>query len=123
MAVTAREFHQGRDRSVVLYWTQEGPHVWSDSDERAAEREMLASGWSGHQWVGRLLGATAQAGPRLQVVVIVPTSGTTAKKDAATLSQHIAAELYRVCPWAKPPLPPLLVAPVPPPPNPVGATQ
>lgn len=101
--VTAREFHQGRERQIVFYWTQEGRRIWTDDDERAAERQMLASSWHGHKWVGDLLGVkTEKVGARLQVVVIIPAVGTTARKDAAAVTRLIAEELYRTCPWATP---------------------
>ena len=101
--VTAREFHQGRERQIVFYWTQEGRRIWTDDDERVATREMLASSWHGHKWVGDLLGVkTDKVGARLQVVVIVPAVGTTARKDATAVTRLIADELYRTCPWANP---------------------
>lgn len=102
VAATAREFRQGLDRQVVVYWTQEGRHVWTDADEQAAERDALGSSFGGHQWAGRLLGATADAGPRVQVVVVVRGAGPAARRDAAAVSRRVAAEVYRVCPWASP---------------------
>ncbi len=103
VGVTAREFRRGRDQQVVLYWTQEGRQVWTDADERAAAADMLSSSWTGHQWVGDLLGAGGrQAGPRLQVVVNVPAAGPAARKAAAQVAAQVAARLYEVCPWAKP---------------------
>jgi EpsI family protein len=101
--VTAREFRQGHERMVVLYWTQEGRRVWTDTDERAAESDMLSSSWHGHKWVGDLLGARTEApGPRLTVVVVVPDAGESARREAAVLTGLIAGEVYRVCPWAAP---------------------
>ena len=102
VAATGREFRDGPRRQVVVSWTQEGGRVWGDADERAAEGDALGSSLAGHRWAGRLLGATATAGPRLQVVVVVTGGGPTARRDAGALSRLVAAELYRVCPWANP---------------------
>jgi EpsI family protein len=101
--VTAREFRHGRERMVVLYWTQEGRRVWTDADERAAESDMLTSSWHGHKWVGDLLGARTEApGPRLTVVVVVPDAGLSARREAVALTRLVAGEVYHVCPWAGP---------------------
>ena len=102
VAATAREFRQGSERQVVVSWTQEGRHVWTEADRQAARRDVLSSSVGEHRWVGRLLGATADAGPRLQVVVVVRGAGPGARRDAVTVSRLVAAELYRVCPWAEP---------------------
>ncbi len=102
-ALTAREFRHGSEQQVVLYWTQEGGRVWTDDDERAAEREMLSSSWSGHRWVGDLIGAESSSqGPRLQVVVVVPAGGPRARAAGVDLARKIGEELYRACPWARP---------------------
>jgi EpsI family protein len=106
LPVTAREFRHGRERSIVLYWTQEGRRVWTAEDERAALSDMLTSSWSGHRWVGDLLGAPArETGPRLTVVLVAPASEYTSgrnRREVAALSGLVAAEIYRVCPWAVP---------------------
>ncbi len=103
VAVTAREFRQGRTSQIVLYWTQEGRRVWTADDERAAVNDMLASPWSGHSWVGDFLGASLhEAGPRLAVVVVAPSAGASERKAAVALLRQFAADLYRLCPWAKP---------------------
>ncbi|MGL6073505.1 MAG: exosortase/archaeosortase family protein [Fimbriiglobus sp.] len=100
--VTAREYKTPKDRQVVFYWTQEGKQIWTQENENAAVNDMLTNSTGGHKWVGILLGATQPAQPRLQVIIIVPNTGSTARKDAMNLSKLIAEELYRVCPWAKP---------------------
>ena len=100
VAATAREFRQGSERQVVVSWTQEGRHIWTEADEAAARGDVLSAGVGEHRWVGRLLGATTDGGPRLQVVVVVRGAG--ARRDAAAVSRLVAAELYRVCPWAEP---------------------
>ncbi len=102
VAATAREFRQGSERQIVVTWTQEGRHVWTAADEATARSDILSSGVGEHRWVGRLLGATSDAGPRLQVVVVVRGAGPGARRDAAAVSRLVAAELYRVCPWAEP---------------------
>jgi len=104
--VTAREFKQSKPRQLVFYWTQEGKHVWTDDDEKAAEREMLTSSWSGHKWVGDLLGArTESRGSRLQAMVILPDAGAMPRKNAHQLARALSEELYRLCPWAMPDAP------------------
>ena len=103
LAATAWEFQQARDKMVVVYWTQEGRRVWTDVDEKSAEAEMLASGWTGHEWVGALLGARGPAaGARLQVVVVAPGGGRAARRAAAGVATQVAADLYTLCPWAAP---------------------
>jgi exosortase len=99
----AREFaHDGR-RQVVVYWTQEGPRVWSEEDERAAQHDVLTSSNVGHLWSLDMFGLRAgHDDPRLVVVVVIPDGGTAARRDAAELSKLLAAELYTLCPWAKP---------------------
>jgi len=102
VAATGREFCDGPGRQVVVSWTQEGRRVWGDADERAAADDILGSSVAGHRWAARLLGATVNPGPRLQVVVVVIGGGPTGRRDAGELSRLVAAELYRVCPWAEP---------------------
>jgi EpsI family protein len=100
---TAREFRQGRERMVVLYWTQEGRRVWTDADEHAAVSGMIGSSWYEHRWVGDLLGVRAEPpGPRLTVVVVVPDAGPSARREAADLTRLVADEIYQLCPWAAP---------------------
>ena len=100
---TARAFRQGGERQVVLYWNQEGRHVWTEADEVAARNDLLSSAWSGHRWVGELLGAgEPRAGARLQVVVICPGAGNGARRDAAAVASLVREELYEICPWADP---------------------
>lgn len=105
LAVTAREFRHDRDSQFVFYWTQEGRRVWTDADEQAAAHDVFTSSWSGHRWVGERLGATGSGGPRLTVVVVAPSVGSSAnrkKREAVELTKLLAADLYRVCPWAAP---------------------
>jgi EpsI family protein len=102
VAATAREFRHGVDRQVVLYWTQEGRTVWTDADENDAKANLLISSFSGHQWVGRLLGATTDAGPRLQAVLVVPGWGPATRRQAAEVARLVAGALYAACPWAAP---------------------
>lgn len=99
----AREFaHDGR-RQVVLYWTQEGPRVWSEADEEAAQRDVLTSSTVGHLWSLDLFGLRqSHDDPRLVVVVVVPDGGPAARREAAELCRLLAAELYTRCPWARP---------------------
>jgi hypothetical protein len=101
VSVTAREFKQTGDRQIVFYWTQEGPRLWTEADDVAAQNELLTTQAS-HQWIGHLLGTTKSTEPRLQVVVIVPNTGNTARKDATAISKLLAEDLYTLCPWARP---------------------
>jgi EpsI family protein len=101
--VTARAFQQGKQRQVVLYWTQEGRRVWTDADEYAAVNDMLTSSVGEHKWVGDLLGVGGRdRGPRLVVVVVAPADTDRAKKEVVRVTKQVADELYRVCPWAAP---------------------
>jgi len=106
LSVTAREFKNSKPRQLIFYWTQEGRHVWTDEDETAAEREMLTSSWSGHKWVGDLLGARSESrGSRLQAMIILPDAGAMPRKNAQQLARALSEELYRICPWALPDAP------------------
>ena len=100
---TGRSFRQRGDRQVIYYWNQEGRQIWTEADEDAARNDLLTSGWSGHRWVGDLLGAGApRAGQRLQVVIVCPGAGASARRDASEVASLVSGELYRVCPWADP---------------------
>jgi EpsI family protein len=101
--VTARAFRQGREEQTVLYWTQEGRRVWTDADERAERTDMLSTSWHGHRWVDDLLGTSAEPRQsRFTVVVVVPSTRDRDRRNAAELPRAVAAELYRLCPWAAP---------------------
>ena len=74
-----------------------------DDDERAAARDLLSSSWTGQRWVGDLMGVQSRpGGARLQVVVVVPAGGASARAAGADLARKIGDELFRVCPWARP---------------------
>ena len=101
VAADARDFANGPDRTVVVSWTQEGRHVWTDADEdRAAGRGVL----DGENFsVASLLLPTEAGHPsRLTVMVAVPAGGSGAHADAVDLAGRLAAEVYRLCPWAAP---------------------
>ena len=99
--VTVREFARGRDRQLILYWTQEGRRVWTEDDEHAVQ---IAG--DSHDWLGeRLFRREApQATGRLAVLVATPTWGDGAAIRSRTLelTRLLAAAVYDACPWAAP---------------------
>jgi hypothetical protein len=102
--VLAREYAHDGQKQVVLYWTQEGPRVWSEADEQAAQRDVLTSSNVGHLWSLDLFGLRqSHDDPRLVVVVVIPDGGPAARREAGELCRLLAAELYDLCPWARPP--------------------
>jgi EpsI family protein len=103
LPVTVREFARGHDRQLILYWTQEGRRVWSADDERRVQ----AAGDS-HDWLEERLFRKKGAEPtgRLMVLLGTPVWGDDAaiRTQTLELTRRFAAELYRVCPWAAPPV-------------------
>ncbi len=103
---TAREFLRGeRDTQFVLYWTQEGNRIWTDSDERAAQAEtgfLTRPDWLGDAFEGK----PAQPTGRLVVLVGTESAAPLARAEALRFTRELAAEVYRLCPWAQPGLPP-----------------
>ena len=98
LPVTVREFRRNADRHLILYWTQEGRHVWTAADE---ERVKLAG--DSHDWLAeRLSGDASSPSGRLVVLVGTPTSGDGQLVRAQTLAfvAQLADELHRLCPWA-----------------------
>ena len=99
---TAREFLRGeRDTQFVLYWTQEGNRIWTDADERAAQTE---TGFlTQPDWLGDALsGKPALPTGRLVVLVGTESAAPLAQAEALRFTRGLAAEVYRLCPWAKP---------------------
>jgi EpsI family protein len=102
LPVTVREFARGSDQQLILYWTQEGRRVWSEDDEQ----QVQAAGDS-HDWLGERLFRREPPAATGRLVVLVGTpvwgDGATIRNQTLDLTARIAAELYRVCPWAAPP--------------------
>ena len=99
---TAREFVRGdHDTQFVLYWTQEGNRIWIEADERAAQAE---TGFlTRPDWLrDALSGKPAQTTGRLVVLVGTESTAPLAQAEALRFTRSLAAEVYRVCPWAKP---------------------
>lgn len=102
VAATAREFRRGeRESQFVLYWTQEGNRIWTDADEREAQKEtglFAEPGWIADAVHGRT------ADPVGRMVVLIGANGSSAFIRGETLrfARRFAGELYAVCPWAKP---------------------
>jgi len=108
--VTVREFARGAessakagretDRQLILYWTQEGRRIWTEDDERKAQR--LGS----HDWLEERLFHREQVAQTGRIVVLLGTpmwgDGSAIRKQTLELAGQVAEELYRVCPWAAP---------------------
>jgi EpsI family protein len=97
--LTVREFARGRDRQLILYWTQEGRRVWTEDDEQAARLAIGSHGWLGERLSGR---SRPEATGRLVVLVGTPTWGDGAAIRTRTVefTRLLAAAVYDACPWA-----------------------
>ncbi len=109
---TVREFHRdliggkAKEYQYVLYWTQEGPRVWDDRDERNA----LAGGFffDPKMWLGDYQRAEAvSTNGRLVILVCTPSTDAASQADALKFTRLFSDELYHLCPWAGPPHPPI----------------
>lgn len=86
-------------RQIVFYWTQNGSSVLPDGREKA-------DGSSEYGWIPKML--RGQRAPRqvarLSVLLGADAAGQAADQEdrVAGLSALIAADVYRVCPWAAP---------------------
>jgi EpsI family protein len=99
LPITTREFVRGRERQIVLYWTQEGRQVWTEQDEIRAQHETF-----GHEVLfERLFQPLRQTGGRLTVLIGSQSwgDGVEVKSRMLDLSRRVADELYNLCPWAK----------------------
>jgi len=98
--VTAREFARGRDKQLVLYWTQEGRRVWTEEDERVA----LLTSDSQHDWLGERLFRRGRPEASGRLVVLIGTQtwgeGAAIRGQTLELARLLAAAVYRACPWA-----------------------
>jgi exosortase len=96
--VTVREFARGHDRQLVLYWTQEGNHVWTEDDERAAQAGFA------HGWLGERLFRPAPAAATGRLVVLIGTplwgDGSAVRGQTLDFARRLAEAVYQVCPWA-----------------------
>ena len=103
LVATARDYRRGSDRELLVYWMQDGSDVVSDPDAPPQDKALFRNR-AGHGWLARLLGLSEEDGyrPRLMVLIAIPQGGEPARADARTLAGLLAAELYRVCPWAEP---------------------
>jgi EpsI family protein len=99
--MTVRRFERGGVRQMIVYWAQDGNRVWT-----AEEEERAHTSWPTQRWVlDRLLSRQAvERTPRLVVLVgaDVWDGGGYAERAATDFARELAAELYRVCPWARP---------------------
>ncbi len=103
LVATARDYRRGPDRERLVYWMQDGPEVVADPDAPPTDKALFQNR-AGHGWLGRMLGLSDEDSyrPRLMVLIAIPQGGDAARTDARTLAGRLAAELYRVCPWAEP---------------------
>jgi EpsI family protein len=97
--VSVRRFARGPARQVVFYWTQNGPAVVTEGTAEAAHTEEYA-------WVTALLTGKqplAQAA-RLSVLLGTDLQGPAEQQERMleALCGAVAADVYRLCPWAEP---------------------
>ena len=97
--VTRREFHRDRDRQLILYWSQRGHHVLGE----AAEADEL---YGYQSWIGVLLNDAGRWEDTACLAVLIGTDYSGApeptEKMLQDFSASLAADLYRICPWALP---------------------
>lgn len=99
--LTYREFARGRDRQLVVYWTQEGRRIWGPEDEQLAISPIYPIRWMGYRV---LAPDRAHVDDRLAVLVGLPSwnGEAFARAGLHEVTGHLADELYGVCPWADP---------------------
>jgi EpsI family protein len=100
LPVSVRRFARGDARQVVVYWTQNGPDVVTEGKD---EWDHTAE----YAWVAALLSGRkplAQAA-RLSVLLGTDLHGAPEQQERMleSLCGAVAADVYRLCPWAKPP--------------------
>ena len=98
LPITTRVFSRGRERQLILYWTQEGRRVWTEEDERRAQDEAYD-----HSLLSeRLFAKPKPAVGRLVVLVGTQTwgDGVEIRTRMLGLCRLLADEVYRICPWA-----------------------
>jgi EpsI family protein len=106
LPVATRVIRGSGQNLYVLYWTQEGRHVWGEADEESA-RVGLKSGTRGLvDFLARRTGMREQVGDTRRLVVLVGSEGTSgfAQGEAEGFTRQLADEVYRLCPWASPPV-------------------
>jgi len=98
LPVTVRHFKREMTRVNMIYWTQEGEHVFSEDDENNADKTG-----PGLKWVNdRLVEHPPEIGPRLSVLISTEQVGREDRVDAtvAEFARQFAEQLFEVCPWA-----------------------
>ncbi len=98
---STRQYRRERDTQNVIYWTQEGRKIWTDAEESAADRSGPGLAWIGE----RLVLNPPEVSARLTVMIVSDawwTKNERGKRLLAVFSNQLAAELFRVCPWATP---------------------
>jgi EpsI family protein len=99
LPVTRRRFRQGRQQQMLMYWSQKGTHVLTD----ASEADEL---FSYSAWVNALLRGGGPWEKSACFAVLVGTDYSGAPEPTERILQdfcgELAADLYRICPWAKP---------------------
>ena len=101
LEITVRRYERDRQRQLIAYWAQDGNRVWT-----AEEEERAHTSWPTQRWViDRLVSRQAiERTPRLVVLVGSDLWDGTgyAERAVEEFAQELAAELYRVCSWARP---------------------
>jgi exosortase len=99
--LTYREFSRGKDRQVVVYWTQEGRRIWTSADEQDAISPIFPL-----KWIAKRVASTdpTDTDDRLAVLVGMQIweGATFGQNELFELTGKLADEVYRICPWADP---------------------
>jgi EpsI family protein len=100
--LTYREFARGKDRQIVIYWTQEGRRIWTEADERDAISPVFPL-----KWIVRRLDRPGrdECDDRLAVLVGMDTwdGAKFGRAELLELMRKLAGAVFQTCPWAEPP--------------------
>jgi exosortase len=99
--LTYREFARGKDRQIVVYWTQEGRHIWTEADERDAISPVFPL-----KWIARRFDRPDrdECDDRLAVLVGMDTwdGAKFGRAELLELTRRLAGAVFQTCPWAEP---------------------
>jgi hypothetical protein len=111
---TVREFHRdiqngkAQEFQYVLYWTQEGSRVWDDRDERNALAGGFGFFFDPKMWFREAArDETVASNGRLVILICTPGTDPASVSDVLKFAHLFSDELFRQCPWAGPPHPPI----------------
>jgi hypothetical protein len=98
--ISVRVYSQAGHRQLVFYWTQTGNELLPDGKEDLSQVSDFA-------WIGQMLRGNAPIAETARLAVRVDTELTGDQEPTeamlAEATADVAREIYRLCPWARPP--------------------